>query len=625
MATPLSVADLSDMVSELVRISTDNPFQIRDTEYRQRRDLLYGRRPVVIPGIDLKVQYRDPAIEDNCHQFKNRMLAAPIKINVASLSPADRAVEKAQRMEALFYRAYFKWRARGIFDKGLFDMASIGLGVWYLSLNRDLLPELPAWEKGEDDEAYIKRCEPELTKFIENEQDIFSLEPIDPATFYYTQSMDYRFQRAKVPIDSLNRDYESRGKQVVKDADVYSVRTITPGTNLTNGTTTRWNETVDFFTISCPDFIYHCIGTGDYKDGQKLDQLEVYPNILSAPAFGYAAGEITGDSEPLYAFRPLVAPLYALTPYKNLATTAKLCAGLDAAQQRYALEKIDPTIPDSEGAVLEVRTDENGVLIAPDGYRIVNPGLSIGPDLNDAIAFIEREGQKYGYPKVLGRPEEVTASSGYERAQQQDAVANLLDPPLEHFAAMLHSWLFPAMAQGTKKLGVPVTVKNVKAKSQYSKPQNVQDSVTINPNDIMDADISVSFSSVTQFSRIAQQEEGIKLMQAKQLNQTQFQEEIMGIDDIEAWREQSDIDAARTFGSERAITDAEQAIARLSGAVNQLAIQGAGVDPITANSDLLRPDRDPSIPTGTGQAMPIAPTPGGMGESAAPGVPAGAV
>lgn len=627
MPVPLEQEDLDELVHQLTDLTAENPFSVRDTTFQEWRDLLFRRRNVVIPGINLQTQFRDPGIEDNCHQFKNRIIAAPIRINVAARSQADNQRHKAQAMEALLYRYYHKWRAKGVFDRPIFDMVSLGIGWLYLSLNAELLPTLPDMEDGEEADAYIERCKPALDEFTKSEQDIFNLQPVDPATIYYTPDMSYVCQAAVVPVHQVNEMYAARGKQLEEDGGEYRVVDVQAGTNIKRGS--KWNHTVIFYTITDNEWLYQCVG------GSTTQMMGVYPNIFGK-AFVPVLGEITGDTHPLYAYRPLVAPLYATTPYKNIVATAKLSAGIDTAQQRYAIEKIDPSIADDESTTLEVRVLEGGIIKPPDGYKITNPGLALGPDLNDAIAFIRGEEQRYGYPKVLGKPEEVTASSGYERAQQQDAVANLLDPPLEHFASAMSHGLFPAIVEGVKNLGVGQTVRNIKVKADQGNRQAVTQSVVIKPDDIMDADIDVQFSSVTTFTRVAMEEEGLKMMQSDLMTETEFITEVRGVDDLDAWREERDLDKIRRNAHEQAITDAQQVVQQMKDAWAQQAAQEAGVNPIQANppdiaqppvvnSDMARPDRGMSVPSGPGQAMPVAPTPPGLGEGSLPGVPAGAV
>ena len=108
------------------------------------------------------------------------------------------------------------------------------------------------------------------------------------------------------------------------------------------------------------------------------------------------------------------------------------------------------------------------------------------------------------------------------------------------------------------------------------------------------------------------------------------------MDDLDAWREERDLDKIRRNAHEQAITDAQQVVQQMKDAWAQQAAQEAGVNPIQANppdiaqppvvnSDMARPDRGMSVPSGPGQAMPVAPTPPGLGEGSLPGVPAGAV
>lgn len=617
---PLSDTDLQSLVTQ---VTQDAPFVERDGEYESMRLLIYQNRRVTIPGVNLKTQFRDPALEDACHAFKNRMLAAPVKINVAARSQSPRAVDKARTLEAFYYRYYERWRAAGVFDPMLFDQAGFGIGWGYLTLNWELLPDLADMEDGEQPDAYFARVKPEIEAFMEEEQtDFFQYEHVAASTMYWTPGRDIIIHKSKVPYNQLREEAAARGKAIDIDRNgKVEIQSIAPATNY-NYTLVPWGKQVELYIVSDDDMIYQCLRSVEGKR-EDLTVFDRKPNIFERPAFFPTEGELTGDSHPLYATRPLVQGLYQTVPYRNIAMNAKLSAGVDTAQQRYALKKINPDIPDASDGALEIRVVDN-VLLPPDGYEIVQPGIATGPDLRDAIELISAEQSKYGMPRILGKQqEEVTASSGYQQAQQQDIVQSLLDPPLGHFAAMLQSQLFPAMAAGVRNLGIDMTVVNIKQQQTAGRPQNVQDSVTIRPDDIIDVDVSVTFNATTIFSRTAMEEEGMKMMAQDLMHPTEFLQDIRGVVDTEAWYKQLGQDKMRKYASELAITDARAAIDQLRAQFTQQGVQQAGVSPLITNTDAGRPDRGPSMPIGPGAAMPITPTPPGMGgmPPPAPGAP----
>lgn len=614
MADLWDESEVISIVDELVR---DAPFSLRDTEYASRRELLFQQRIPKIPGIkDLAVTFRSPEIEDDAHAFKNRMLAAPVKIQVAAVSKAGRSQEQAQNLENFNYRHYYRWRDQKVFDPCLFDMASIGLGAVHLSLNSDLLPLIPDYEDGTDTDGYLELAKDELEKFSSGEkQNLFIAEPIDPATLYWSPAKDIVVQAAVVPLSPLVKMYGDRGKQLSVDGEGrVSVATLAPGENVQTGVST-WTKTVTLYTVETAEYCYHVVfDRARDKDGKNTGRmLGVYKNFFGAPAFFLCPAEVTGSSHPLYAYRPLVNGKYQTVPFKNLMTTAMMVAGIEGAQQRYSLEWTgDGPEPDDDTAK-HVEVNEDGVVIPPAGYKLVNAGLTLGPDLPRALQTIEAV-DKYGYPKALNRPEEVQASSGYDRARQQDAVSSLLDPPLSHFAAMLTD-MFKALAHAVKEIGVPITVLNIKAVAgEHSR----QKEITLKPSDVADdVDISVGFNSITVFSRIAMQEEGMKLLQGDLLPKTNFFSEYLAVDDVESYEDQIDLDKIKQQARDRALVAVNEVINAIAAGAAQKAIQTAGIETVNetppalmpTNGEQIRSDRGPSIPIGPGSAVPLTPTP----------------
>lgn len=592
--------DVLDVVDSL---TLEPPFKERDDEYARRRDLCFQRRAVVIPGIkDLNMQFRSPEIEDDGHAFKNRMLAAPVKINVAAIGKSEASQSAAQNLENFFYRYYHKWRDLGVFDGPLFDQATLGIGWVHLALNTEILPVAPEYDG--DADGYMDEIKPMLEEFASGERtDMFILEPIQPDTMYYSPDKQVLVYAAVMPLNPLAEMYGKKGIQLGMDDEGHvSVSTLADGENV-QIRATNWSQTVTLYTVETSEYCYHVLYGSDA--GHVIGK---YRNYFGTPTFFPIVGEATGNPHPLYAYRPLTNGKYQTVPIKNVLTTAMMTSGVETAQQRWALEWTSTTEPEPEDANPQVVVNEDGVVVPPPGYKLVNSGLAVGNDLPRALEAIEAL-DKYGYPKALNRPEEVDASSGYDRARQQDAVASLLDPPLSHFSTAI-TQILKALAHAVREIDLPVTVRNIKPTAGKNGQQK---EVTLKPSDAMDADVSVTFNSITVFSRIAMQEEGLKLMQADMMSETQFLDEVIGVDDLESFRDQRALDKTLKYADDRAIQAVNAVIDGVAAGLSQQAMVDNNVPlapPILeTNGQQIRSDRGGSIPTGPGSAMPLQPTP----------------
>lgn len=598
-----------DVLDAVYQITTDQPFQERDDEYASMRDLLYQRRWVGIPGVTVdalgrqiagSVQFRSPEIEDAAHKFKNRMLAAPVKINVAARRMSDASEQAAQRQEDFFRRHYLRWRDQGTFDGALFDQASLGIGWTRLYINNDLLPVFGDYDGGDIDE-YLSITEDEMKKFEENSGDVLCLEYIDAATMYWSADERVKIQRARIPLSPLIERYGKQGTQITyDDSSGYGVTSLQPGQNYTNYRA-YWTHMAEVYTVETEDYCYHTIGAPN----QGI-VIGAYKNYFGTPAFFQCVGEKTSSSHPLFSYRALLNGKYQTVPPKNILTTSMVTAGSEASQQRYALEWTgDGPPPEDENVIINVTPD--GVVVPPPGYKLVNSGLTVGPDLPMSLNFMGQL-DTYGFPRELANPGEVGASSGYDRARQQDAVSSLLDPPLEHFAVM-QTDIFRAMRTGVQALGIPITVRSTKPVGSSRGETSLQKHATLSPKDAEeDTDISVTFNSVTVFTRVAMQEEGLKLMQADQLTETQMQLEVMGTDDLQEWRDQRALDKTLKAADDLAVQSVIETIAMIKQATQGFAMAQNGVPQVEpmvpTNGEMLRSDRGPGQPVGPGQSMP---------------------
>lgn len=613
----------SDLLDLVLGLTQEAPFTERNNQYQEWRGLCERRRDVKIPNSTLQIKHQTPALADDAHAFKNRLLAAKIKINVAATGDGEEKRQAARNQEKFYYRHYYRWRDAGVFDRPLYDQASIGRGVTELALNPLALPVFPEFD-GKDVSGYLEKSEASIKEFAEKEQgDLFILRAIDPATVYETPGGDIKVQAAVMPLRNIAAEYAKRGIKIgVQDGKV-QIGEPSMGEDV-NRSLTMWKESVTLYTVQTDDYCYHLLVAGEgavTKDGGRL--VAAYKNYFLRPTFFDLLGARTGSSHPLYMSDPLIAGKYAFAKQENLLGSAMLSAGLDASQQRYALKWIGPEgqEPQEPGA-LTITIGPDGVLQTPAGYEVYAPKLDVGFDLQKALEFVVAQMDRFGYPKGLNRPDEVTATSGYDRMKQMEAVESLLSPPLQNHASMITA-IFRAMASAIKELGVPLTARNIHTRAGNV---TVGEAVRIKPADIVDVDINVNFNSTTLSSTVTMAEEGAKLMQIDQMTETTFQEQVMGIDDMDEFRDQRATDKVMKNADDRAVAAVNSSIDKLAALVEEKALADAGIQPpepppppadvlAPTTGESVRADRGPSIPIGVGQAMPITPTPPGMGET----------
>lgn len=591
-----------DIIEYVTRLAGEQGFQRRNTAFAEQRRWLYQDAQVDI-GTKTQVQYRPYDLADDAHAFKNRMLAAPVKVQIAATGGSARAGLRAQEQENFSRRHYYHWRDLGIFDPVLFDMAAHGAGWVRLFLNPGAIPLFGDYG-GKDEDAYLEEAERSLKDFIEKQSaDLFMLEHIDPSTVFYSPDKRVRVHAAQVPFLSLQRDYAKKGVAVQMDRGGYSVRTLAAGEEL-DRPQDAWSEYATVYTYEDDSYCYHVLADPSRAGGPGGHMLGAYRNYFGRPSFRFTYAERTGSGSPAREFAPLLGGKYTIIPLLAQQVTGLLNAGLEAAQMRYTLEKISDMAPPLEGAVT-IEMTEDGTLIPPDGYRLATPNLSLGVDVERSIQLIQSL-DRFGFPKVLKNPEEVQATSGYDQALQQDAVQSLLTPPLTHFGVMLGE-LFDMMGHAVKEIGVPVGCQNLYMPDGR---RTVGETITLSPANVIDADISVNFNSVTLYNRIAMIETGRILMQADMMTETEFLSDTMGIDDPDAWRDRRSLDKLRKAADDRALADVLLAIDALRGAVMDEAAAENAVGPIVqTNEDALRSDRGASYPTGPGQGQPLAPPP----------------
>jgi hypothetical protein len=604
-----------DAVIEVVTaLTNDTGFKMRDAEYESMRQLVFCRpeRAPQIPGIDIdpKLAYMSPEIEVDGHLYKRRMLEAQMNLSVRAKAEGPKAEAAAAKIKAFLKWHYEEWRAAMVFDGPLFHMATVGCGVLRPMIDWDAVPDPPEYNEGESPRDYLKRASDHLRSATGT---IFRLESVDYATVYHEWDWSVAVQQARVPLPVLNRIAAAKGKRVTVDdrRDEGSglrvrVHELSGQPGVNESLPGAWNGDVKLVVMDDGKHIYTFVYADAARNGELLD---VIPNVWGECSFVPLPGDVTGEPHPLYGYQPLLVGKYRLVPIKNLLSTILMVAGVRAGQHRYQVVWRGPGEPPDDGEAVEVVIEDEVLKLSKPGYAIEAPKLDLGFDVAAALAHLQAM-DRYGYPEELARPGEIKASSGYERARITDTIASTLDPPLEHFAAVLRR-IFLMMLNAIKVLDIPVTVRTARKGGSPETPTDVMDEITLEPSDLVDVDIRVSFDSMTQFSLIAQQEEGLKLRAQGLKTDSEVLTQDRGIEDVQGWYRLKARDEIRAFVRQKAIEDAKAAIDAIRSLVVPRGLDKAGVDPsLRAQAGITTPEEDlqgTSIPTGPGSGMPIVP------------------
>lgn len=597
-----------DELEDLCRTLTEEKhFTDRNAEWKENRRLVHREREVVFPGGDLEVQYLTPEPLEAADKYTARFLGAPITINVSAQGPGPKAIERAQAMENYDYRLYNRWRAAGIFHGPIHDMCGVtGEGWVHMTLNRELLPIIP--EPGDEgDEAYLQRNADVWKDFTEGEKpDLITVEPVtEPETIYYDRTKSVILMHADVPLGPLARQYGREGaggkygekgksKAITKDGQKLTVQTIEGGIDPQGWNQGLYQATVKLYVVETADYIYHLVEDGENaagKDYKNLVRLGCYKNVFGAPGFVNVQGRKTNHPSAKHAVHPLTHGMLALAPYHNIMKSIVVSGGVFGEWSRIFLKPVAgdaAALERQNNKSLEIELIGNRVLKVPDGYEAVQPNIGVNADTLNADAQMEAKMIALGYPPALGSPEEVDASSGYQQAVMRDTVANTLDPPLENIASMVNQ-LLRLKDTAIKTLGYPVTFRNFSPTDEMGKvARNVMDEITIDPDDIVEVDRSVSFDSLTQYARQAKIELGRGLLAEGRITEDMFFRDYMGVDDPQRLKKQRLIEKAMLVAENFALKAAEATFQEVTQDVAAEAVVDSGVAPFM---------QDPPMPT----------------------------
>lgn len=598
MPEPLTEDQLRKLVEQLIG---DSDAAARDAEYDNRRNLLYMRkeREPKIPDIPLPVKWMAPDILIAGNKYKNRKLAAPLKLKATAQGEGERLEAKADRIERFCKRHHEEWLAEQRYDGALFDQDTVGAGVLHLYIDPEIMPVTPLPGDDERPDTFLARAQ----EFLKTEKrSPFRLESVDYASIYHSYDWDFVAQKIVTPLHPLSRAYLAQGVDVHRNNE--SGRLIVqPAGAGTNERQIDQADKVTLIIVETTEYVYHLV-TEEAANYAEAHVLGVAPNIFGRPGYVVVPGEVTGDPRPLYRYVPTLIGMYSSVPHENLMGTLKLIAGLKAGQMHYALEPVNKDNPPDGAAEIEI---QDGVLVPPQGWKITAPKLDVGFDLNDAFSIARDLTREFAFPAALDRPDESSATSGYQQAVQQDSVSSLLDPLLNHWAAAVRQ-IFLMMLTAVREFDADVTVRTIRPGTRVPElPASVAEEVTLSKDDAADVDLAVTFDSVQTYTRQAMLETGMTLREAGAISESEFQTVYRDVEDYGQFLRRRDRDAMRIEARAWALEDARAAVSQLRAAALGRAVTGAGVDPNLAREAGMQAPPNLSMPSGGGGQIDVVP------------------
>jgi len=445
----------------------------------------------------------------------------------------------------------------------------------------------------------------------------------EPETIYYTPDRSIIFSCMSVPLAPLQQQYaregaggrygtKGKGKGISGTDGLYEITTLDGAVYPDGSNTSIYNETVKLYIVETNDTIYHLIEDGAISNGKhaKIHGLGCYKNVFGAPGFVSMQARRTNHPSAKHAVHPLTHGLMSIAPLMNITGTIVYSGGILGEMQRVTLEPLPgPEAAHERGKLkhLEIELIGNRVVKFPDGYKAVQPNIGVNADTLNAFSQLEQKALMYGYPPALGQPESVDATSGYQQAVMRDTAASVLDPPLASIASALNT-LLRLKDTGVKTLGIPVTFRNFAPTDEMGKvARSVMDEITIEPDDIVEVDRSVSFDSLTQYARQAKIEMGRGLLGEGRITEDMFFRDYMGVDDPMRLKRQRLIEKAMMLAEDFALKASTALFQQVTGDVAAEAMVDSGVAPFAPMD--ASGGAGVNVSNGVGGNVPLAPAP----------------
>lgn len=510
----------ADDVLRIVRgMENQGGFSRRKTVWEARRKLRNRELKVGIPRVVENVESRTPWIDEDITKWANRLVGAPIHINVTAKRKGQE--ERAQAVENFFYRAYHdlkRVRTVGLVfaDQRAADhKAGDGLGARHLRLSNDALALLI---KGKNS---LKALEGGFTGLP------FTMEAPDTIGVFYEPDLSLVAEAGSVTYRELHGLYANLGYD--QQSRQFVITSETMDSSLEAGV---WDQMISVYRLETPEYVYELMEQPAISPAPgEASMLRAYKNPFGRPAYAFDPGRVTSSREPVYAFQPLVAGLYGVVKDWNVLATLQQAAGIFTGLPMYYKARRKGTKGDDVGDFFTLPSGEpqkfefnlkTGEVKVPDGYEPVAVEFSTGIDLTRAKEDVRWEMQRYSFRDVG----EVEATSGYDRARIIESQGYDLQPPLDNQAACWHE-VFLLMADAIKHMDVPVTVRTIATRG-HEGPE-----VTVRPKDFEDIDLAVSFSSEGRSAHFAMKESGMREVEMGLKSPTTYLSEDAGRDDPE--------------------------------------------------------------------------------------------
>ena len=546
--------------------------------FEQRRNvvdnwyaILHREEGVNIAGISEKLEYRSPSPAVNNDRFRNRMRSAPFRLKVSPRRTDEKSVRRAQTAENFGYFLYFditQNSTAAIFapdDRALDQQVWAGVGIRH----NDWAPDVREKLLDQDEDDIKKAANAALVGGFQGNP--FVMAAPDLLAVFYDLDFTNICEVGEHTLSSLLATYEGL------DFDEKSgFAFLTSDAIPTDLAQQNWNKVALVYHLETQEYIYEVV---DYKDGGGVShilELDRWQNAAGRPRYTFAAGQLTSAREPERMFRPLIHPLYPTTQLRNIMGTLLMSGALNTGRPMLQEVKVGSGADDAWSLLSRPGGERRNIKFDLGAGSLENPRpgyewrpLSMPTPEQLILAYqqLVTEDRDYGFPVSLSPGESGEATSGFDRTTQQQGAVDFLDPPLINTASAWKQWLMLCFEQ-LRYIELPVSfIAERRAEGERSKGRVAQ---KIEPDDLQDIDIQVTFGSQSKASEFAERE----MMRRDVAEGSTAQSTLMAVlhEDPVAERERVALDRMMQLADGKAMEDAVKALDALRGdAVIQVA------------------------------------------------------
>jgi hypothetical protein len=276
------------------------------------------------------------------------------------------------------------------------------------------------------------------------------------------------------------------------------------------------------------------------------------------------------------------------------------------------------TDPEKRRNVYEMDLSKGKLPPPPRGKEYAQLTYTSSFDLNRAIEQLNQDLFYYGFPEILGPTGgEAEAGAGYATSLRQNASNRYISPLLQNYA---QGWqeIFLMVGEAQKKLRVPIKLRTVE--QAEGKGRETMREVTVKPDDWVDIDMRVTFSTKDASVEYAERESDLRLLQAGLMSELTFMSR--HYEDPLREMKQRDIDQAAKQGAADALADFQQWQQERRGLFEEVAGEFADQAPAVVGGRNERPPEGSAGPgLGATLSQPTPPVP--LGGEQVPGAPQG--